>query len=196
MTSIPESGSIFNYHRYMIRVYGSQSSRALGWLDEESQNIRFKALAGLGNMNNHSVLDAGCGYGDFREIYPDATYIGIEQIPEMLDEAISRYGHLPQTTFISGNFNTIDLPLTDYVVASGSLNYKNEDHQYIFKAISTLFNSCRLGLGFNLLNKIIPNELIVAYNPVQIMDYCASICREVKMINNYSDEDFTIFMYR
>ncbi|MDB5088781.1 MAG: hypothetical protein JWR09_2775 [Mucilaginibacter sp.] len=195
MNSLNDSDSISLYHRYMIRVYGSQSSRALGWLDEESQNIRFKALAGLGNMNSHSVLDVGCGYGDFREIYPDATYIGIEQISEMLEEAINRYGHLPQTTFISGNFNTIDLPLTDYVVASGSLNYKSEDPQYIFKAISTLFNSCRLGLGFNLLNKIIPNEVIVAYDPVQIMDYCASICREVKMINDYSDEDFTIYMY-
>ncbi|SHM90654.1 class I SAM-dependent methyltransferase [Mucilaginibacter sp. OK098] len=196
MSLFNDSDSIFLYHRYMIKLHGSQSSHALGWLDEESQNIRFKALAGLGNMNSHSVLDAGCGYGDFREIYPDATYIGVEQIPELLDEAISRYGHLPKTTFISGNFNTIDLPLTDYVVASGSLNYKSEDPQYIFKAISTLFNSCRLGLGFNLLNKIIPNELIVAYDPIQIMDYCASICREVKLTSDYSDEDFTTYMYR
>jgi hypothetical protein len=61
MSSVNDSLSIFHYHRYMIAMYGNDSSHALGWRDEQSQAIRFKALAGLADMNGHSVLDAGCG---------------------------------------------------------------------------------------------------------------------------------------
>ncbi|MDB4922996.1 trans-aconitate 2-methyltransferase [Mucilaginibacter sp.] len=196
MSSVNDSLSIFHYHRYMIAMYGNDSSHALGWRDEQSQAIRFKALAGLADMNGHSVLDAGCGYGDFRQLFPGMTYIGIEQIPELLDEAVNRYGNWPDTTFMSGNFNIIDLLTSDYVVASGSLNYLSEDPGYIFKAIARLFKNCKIGFGFNLLSKVKPNDLIVAYDPVQIMAYCKSVCREVKMINDYDVEDFTVYMYK
>lgn len=198
-TSI-NSAAIFEYHRYMITLHGNHGTAALGWRDAESQTVRFEALAEIADLNGHSVLDAGCGHGDLRaylhQLYPQVKYCGMEQIPELMDEAIRRYGNWPQTSFICGDFINDAIPLADYVIASGSLNYFNNDADYIYKAISKLYAHCRLGFVFNLLTCVKPNGLIVAYDPKVIMDYCSSLSAHVVLKNDYSDEDFTVFMYR
>jgi SAM-dependent methyltransferase len=200
MNSLNDAVSIFRYHRDMIKTYGSKSSYALGWRDTESQQIRFKALAGIGDLNGHSVLDAGCGYADLlpylTHLYPAiGSYCGIEQIPELLNEAIHRYGDLPDTAFISGNFLSQNIPAMDYVLLSGSLNYSNTDPDFIFKAISHLYGSCSQGLGFNLLCRVPENGLLVAYKPEKIFAYCQTLSKKVLLKNDYAKEDFTVFLY-
>lgn len=200
MTTPTDTDAVFQYHRYMLQLHGSQSPSAQGWRDLHSQVVRFEAIAGLTDFNGHSVLDAGCGYADLfpflYQRYPEIAYCGVEQIPELLDEARHRYRNWPQTSFISGNFVNDPLPLTDYVVACGSLNYHNNDPDFIFKAIAKLYTHCRRGFMFNLLSHVIPNGLIVAYNPQKIMEYCFSLSKQVILKNDYSDEDFTVFIQR
>lgn len=184
----------------MIALHGNHSSYALGWRDEESQIVRFKALAEVADLNNHSVLDAGCGYGDLynylKGLYPGlGNYCGIEQIPELLDEAMRRCPDLAATAFISGNFMIRRLPLMDYALACGSLNYSSSDPHFIYKAISRLYDSCTKGLAFNILSKIPSNNLLIAYRPEEIRHYCLTLSRKVVLKNDYTDDDFTIFMY-
>jgi SAM-dependent methyltransferase len=200
VNSLDDSGAVFNYHRNMAALHGTDSSLALGWRNDRDQQIRFEALAGIANMNGKTVLDAGCGYGDlFAFLSPNnqpAHYYGIEQIPELIEQAENRYGHLGNVTLIPRNFMMIGLPEADYVFASGSLNYASGDPQYIFKAINKLFGSCRSGLAFNLL-KLVPNTgLLVAYEPEIILSYCRTLSGNVILKDGYADEDFTIWMYR
>lgn len=201
MSSLTDSSAIFRYHRDMISMHGNRSSFTLGWRDRQSQLIRFKALASIADLNGRTVLDAGCGYADLfaylLELYPDLDhYCGIEQIPELLDEAIFRYQHTANSSFISGNFVSRELEISDYVLASGSLNYRSVDPDFIFKTIKKLYNNCRLGLGFNLLRKIESWGLIVSYDPEEILSYCRSLCQNVVFIDDYDEDDFTVFMYR
>jgi hypothetical protein len=51
-------------------------------------------------------------------------------------------------------------------------------------------------MGFNLLSSIIPNGFLVAYDQKKILAFCQTISRKALLINDYSEEDFTIFMYR
>jgi len=201
MSSLIDSGAIFKYHRDMINLYGTRSSLTLGWRDRHSQLVRFKALSQIADLNGHSVLDAGCGYADLYtylfDIYPGLqSYCGVEQIPELLDEAARRYHHLTNVSFISGNFISMELPFNDYVFASGSLNYRSTDPDFIFKAIEKLYSSCRLGLGFNLLSRIDGYGLVVAYDTEKILTYCRSLCDNVVLVDDYDPEDFTVFMYK
>jgi len=200
MSISPDSAAVFGYHRYMIALHGNRGPEALGWRDTESQIIRFDALADMADLNGHSLLDAGCGHGDLRsylhELYPDIVYYGMEQIPELIDEATRRYQDWEATAFIRGDFMTGTMPVADYVMASGSLNYYNADPDFIFKAITRLYEHCRKGIAFNLLSHIIPNGLLAAYNPDVIMEYCRQLCPNVVLKNDYSTEDFTVFMYR
>ncbi len=200
MDSLTDSSYIFRYHRDMIAIHGSKGTAALGWRDQHSQAVRFDILSKIADLKGHSILDVGCGYGDLRiylnDLYPDIVYTGIEQIPEMVDEAIERNEYFQNVSFISGNFISMNLPAADYVLASGSLNYRNSDPEFIFRIILKLYASCKLGLGFNLLSAIPPNGLLVAYDSNEIVNYCKTLSSNVVLKNDYTEEDFTIFMYR
>jgi SAM-dependent methyltransferase len=195
-----DTAAILSYHRSMIAYYGNTGHAALGWRDQESQSLRFRILAGIADLTGNSILDAGCGHGDLytylQVLFPGIVYTGIEQIPELLEEAIRRHGNLPTVNFISGDFMNADLPLSDFVMASGSLNYYQSDPDFIYKVIDKLYGCCRIGLAFNLLRRVIPNEFITAYEPATILAYCKGICKRTELLDTYSEEDFTLFLYR
>ena len=90
--SLLDKAAIFRFHNKLASKFGKGTIRALGWKDTEGQQARFKVLSGIGNLDNHSVLDAGCGHGDLREylgrFYPHSLYYGVEQIPGLLQEAV------------------------------------------------------------------------------------------------------------
>ncbi len=184
----------------MAALHGSDSSLALGWLTTRDQHIRFEALTGIADLKDKTVLDAGCGYADLLAfLSPDnkpSHYYGVEQIPELIEEAKSRYEHMDDVTLIARNFMVTDLPMVDYVFASGSLNYGSGDSGYIFKAISRLFECCKLGLAFNLLRYVSNMGLLVAYEPDMIVTYCRTLSNNVILKGDYDEHDFTVWMYR
>jgi len=189
------------YHEMAIRAHGAGSVGALGWLDSESQLSRFEMLAGIGNMNDCSVLDAGCGHGDLfaflSKKYRLRHYTGIDHSEIFINTAIKKYGSRPKTTFELSDFAADQLPDTDYVLLSGSLNYRNSDPALIYKMIAKLFAACKIALGFNLLNEINdPIGILVAYDMQAINEYCRTLTGNTILHNNYTQGDFTIWMYK
>lgn len=196
-----ETFSIKRYHREKIEAFGIQSHRSVGWLSEAAQMARFDAQLKLGNMNGHSVLDIGCGKGDFRKslqaAYPDARYFGVDINEELLDEGVRVYGHLPETVFLKGDFSVADLPATDFIVASGALSYYSEDEQYLFNTIGKLYATCGMAFGFNLLSKLDePHHLLRAYDKEHIYTFCRSLSAKTMLLDQYREHDFTIFLYK
>lgn len=201
MTSLSDSGAIFAYHRAMIKKHGNNNAHTLGWREPEHQQLRFKILAEVADLNGKSVLDAGCGHADLlpflKQQYPQlGYYCGLEMMPELLDEAIQRYGHLPDVSFISGNFMSRKLPSLDYILVCGSLNYSSTNPNYIFEAIEKLYNNCNQGLAFNLLKHVSAEGILKAYDPAVIISFCQTLSTKVTLRDDYADEDFTVFMYR
>lgn len=185
----------------MIARHGADSSFALGWRNEHDQQVRFEALTTIANLNGKTVMDAGCGYADLypflKERYPQmAHYYGIEQITELTDEAVLQYGNLPDTAFIARNFLHADLPVCDYVLASGSLNYGSSVNGFIYTAIERLYNHCTIALGFNLLRYMPDDGTLVAYDPDDIVDFCQTLSPNVRLKTDYDEADFTVFVYR
>lgn len=195
-----DSSAIFNYHREMLARFGGDDYLALGWRDRRSQLVRFDALMDIGDLNQCSVLDAGCGTGDMFHFlaarYPDIkSYTGVDFISEMIDEARERIIS-PKAAFWPLSFMSTVLPEADYVLASGSLNYASTEPDYIYKAISHLFQLSRYGLGFNLLKFIGHEGLLATYNPADIVNFCHTLSNHVVLKDDYEPEDFTVFVYR
>jgi SAM-dependent methyltransferase len=195
-----DSSGVFKYHRDMLSRYGRGSSLALGWRDRHSQLVRFDVLAKIGDLDGKSVLDVGCGHGDLLtfllERYLDlGSYCGVDFIPEMIEEAKGRFEG-PAVSFWPVSFMSATLPVYDYVLASGSLNYAGNDPDYIYKAINRLFKLARVGLGFNLLRSVAYEGVLTAYDPEDILTYCRTLCDKVVLITNYDPEDFTIYLYK
>jgi SAM-dependent methyltransferase len=200
VNSLDDSGAVFSYHRNMAALHGADSSLALGWLTDNDQQIRFEALAGIADLKGKTVLDAGCGHADLLAfLSPNnkpSHYYGVEQIPELIEEAEKRYRYLDGVTFMARNFMTADLPMADCVFASGSLNYGSSDAGYIFKAISKLFEYSKLGLAFNLLRYVSNTGLLVAYEPDLILAHCRTLSNNVILKDDYDEQDYTVWMYR
>ncbi|MGG9963615.1 class I SAM-dependent methyltransferase [Ferruginibacter sp. SUN106] len=195
-----DTAHVFRFHKSLTEKYGVGTTGALGWKKPEGQQARFKILSGIANLDDCTVLDAGCGHGDLYaflcNIYPGVQYSGIEQIPALLEVAFSRYGHLHNARFFQGDFENPSLPAADYILACGALSYRNSDNLFVFKTIEKLFASCKTGLGFNLLSKTdFAEGLLVAYDPDYIKAYCCTLTDKVILIKDYYEDDFTVFMY-
>lgn len=195
-----DKAGIFLFHKQLINEFGAGTTESLGWNERAGQQARFNVLSGIGDLTGRSVLDAGCGHADLFEylieLYPQLEYYGVEQVPAILQVAINRHSEHPFAHFFEGDFSAAELPMADYVIACGSLNYRNSDDRYVFKMIEKLFNNSRVGFGFNLLQVIEPaHPFLSAYHPVHIMEFCRTLTGRVTLIENYYKEDYTVFIY-
>ena len=195
-----DTAAVFRYHRLRIQEYGAGSPGALGW-HPDGQQIRFKVLAQIENLAHCSVLDVGCGYADLypflKQRFAGVQYTGIEQMPELLGVAQARYGSATDITLHDGDFLRGPLPPSDYVLASGSLNYRHRNPRFIYEAIEKLYAGCRRGLGFNLLSwEPADGGPLSAYDPTAIVAFCQTLAPDVQLVEGYRDGDFTVFMRR
>jgi SAM-dependent methyltransferase len=192
---------IKKFHEAKIEKYGSANAQSLGWFSKESQLKRFDMLTGIGDLNNSSVLDIGCGNGDLcyylSQKFTNVNYSGIDLVDAFLNNAIELNKHCASATFYSGNFMDDGLPVADYVFACGSLNYKSSDPDFIYKAISGLYKHCNIAFGFNLLSETInPDGILAAYSPQLIIDHCKTLSSNVILRTGYEEGDFTIWICR
>jgi len=190
---------IIKYHKDLISKNPLDDNLLMGWAGD-TQTDRFKILSAIDDLNNKSVLDVGCGnaklFDYLIQLYPTMRYVGLDLMDDFLKSAMTRLANVNDVNFYQGNFMSDQLPLLDYYLVSGSLNYKNSNPLYIFQSIQHLFNSARFGLGFNLLSSVPENQQIaVAYNQQMIFEFCKMLTPKCKLIDNYLENDYTIFLY-
>lgn len=196
-----DTAAILRYHRQRIHEYGPGGAEALGWARTEGQQVRFEALTKIGDLAHHSVLDAGCGYADLypyiRQRYAGVQYHGIEHMPELLAVAQARYRDAADITLSGGDFLRTPLPTTDYVLASGALNYRSRNPRFVYQAIEKLYGSCRIALGFNLLSWEPPEGgPLSSYEPAKVLAFCRQLAPRAELLEGYWENDFTILVYR
>jgi SAM-dependent methyltransferase len=196
---------ILHYHRACLESHGRGSAAALGWKTERSQTARFEVLVEIGDLNGRSVLDVGCGHGDLRgflaERAPEVVYLGLEHFEPFLEVATERYGDLPRTRFLLGDFTSAPLPEVDYVLASGALGYRSEEPDFATRAIDKLYASCRVALGFNALAHLPPRpdgkeSVLVAHDREALVAHCRRLAPRIVVRTGYFEDDFTVFLYR
>ena len=190
---------IIKYHKDLISKYPQNENLTMGWAID-SQNIRFNILSQIDDLNNKSILDVGCGnamlYDYLIQLYPNLRYVGLDLLDEFLNNAMKRLSNKKDVNFYKGNFMSEQLPLLDYYLVSGAFNYKNSNPLFIFQSIQHLFNSSRFGLGFNLLSMAPSNQQIaVAYNKQMLFEFCKMLSPKCKLIDDYLENDYTIYLY-
>jgi len=194
-----EKARMLTYHR---RRLGQPPLKELGWRNAQSQALRFDALCRWGDLSDKIVLDLGCGHGDLKP-YLDARfsgvkYLGLDLMPEFVDEGRRRHGHLPDTHFLHADFLTTGLPEVDVVLACGSLNYKTENVLHPEQAIAKMWEIARFGVAFNLLDENVfeSDQVLCGHDPDQILSFCRNLDPAAEIDHGYSEEDFTILMRR
>ena len=69
--------------------------KTLGWQSEEQQNLRFKILSEVANLQDTEILDVGCGFGDFYKYLLNnnigINYTGYDISTKLIAEAKKKY---------------------------------------------------------------------------------------------------------
>ena len=191
------TADVLRYFDERLDAYGS-SVRAVDWVSEASQTVRFRVLTAIGLLDGATVLDVGSGLGDLAsflaEYHPTARYEGCDVNPRMVGLARAR---CPGARFFVGD------PLAggaegawDWILASGIFHLRDE--AFLRAMVPTLFARARLGVAFNLLSAWAPVQLPDQFyaDPARVLDLCRTLTSRCALRHDYLPHDFTIYLYR
>lgn len=202
MMTLIEKATIIHFHRHRIAEYAAGTVEALGYRGAESQTRRFEALAAAGDISGGSVLDIGCGYGDFKGFLDTRChgfdYVGIDQMAEFVHQARVLYGQRPSCYFCIADFTEAELPFADYVFASGLLCYRCADSSFHFDMIVKMYLAANKALAFNMLDaaSFPQHPLLVGFDAEKVVAFCKRLAPRVELVRGYLEDDFTVFMYK
>lgn len=193
------------YYSDKIITYGT-TPQGVDWSSPESQFLRFEQLLKVcGDKNHFSINDYGCGYGALLDYMNSQnyqfSYFGYDISTLMLNEANKRYHNSSNLVFCN---RQSDLPVSDYTVASGIFNVKqdieiDEWEKYILCVLNDLFQLSHIGFAFNILTKYsdadkMRSDLYYA-DPCFLFDYCKkNFSRNVAILHDYNLYEFTVIV--
>ncbi len=180
------------------------SPNALYWSTREIQELHFELLCDIGIQSGDSLLDVGCGFGDLKAYLARAgievDYQGVDLSPHLIEKGRTLY---PAINLFEGDlFDFNPAPLSfDYVMLSGALNEPMKDGgAYARNVIRRMYESCRQGLAFNLLNaehEWTANRFdLQSFLPQEMLAFCQGLGAQCRLHDDYLDNVFTLYLQR
>ena len=172
------------------------SVESLGWSSVEAQQTRFKIISEIGIENSDSVLDVGCGYGDF-SYHVGGNYLGIDIRKHPIELAKEKYKlrkfEHKGVFAVEENF--------DWVVGSGIFCFNSETWERdTLKTLTKMYELSNKGVAVNFLSAVNeehePDTLVCKY-PGEVIDKIVSkICHKFTVRHDYELQDFTVYLYK
>lgn len=161
-----------------LRQHGP-SSEAVQYADHESHFARFDILAQV-DPNMDSVLDVGCGLGDFchymRARGSDAVYHGIDIVPEFVTLANKALCDDPKAQVTLLDAETNPLPGGhDYAVLSGVFNNAMEDNwAFMTRTLQQMYVAANVGIAFNAMSSHVDyrDPGLFYVDPMEVFAFC------------------------
>ncbi|HFQ61650.1 MAG TPA: class I SAM-dependent methyltransferase [Epsilonproteobacteria bacterium] len=177
-----------NYETYGV------SAEGVAWDSTQTQKRRFSTIVScLGDIKHETLVDAGCGFGDFYLYLKEKNnlpknYTGLDLCEPMVKEAKIRTG----CKIVQRDILNQTLPLADWYVASGSMNLLTRMETRIF--IQRCFEKSRKGFVFNLLCGKEQEGEFSYWAPHDILELCKPFGAKVQIKEGYMEGDFTIVL--
>jgi SAM-dependent methyltransferase len=194
---------VADYYAAKLAAYGATSS-GVDWNSAASHVLRHRQfLRLLDGTPDASVLDLGCGYGDFFRFLRAAghrgPFIGYDIAPEMIAKARELHGETADRQWRVGGEPAEPL---DFAVASGIFNVKGHVSterwsQYVNATIDLLARAGRRGFAFNLLSLASDPERrrddLYYADAGAVLTHClARFGRHVALLHDYGLYEFTV----
>lgn len=186
------------FYTKALELYGI-SPLALHWQNQERQFLRFEAICSLLKLQQTptlSLIDAGCGFGDFYHYlilnhFKKVNYKGLDLLKEMVDIAKMINGD----RFVQCDVLIDELPLGDYYVCSGALNTLTYDEAVSF--ITRCFKGSKKGFIFNFLEGAPKETGIYNYFSIDTIGSLGALLgARVEFVEGYIENDVTVGFYR
>jgi SAM-dependent methyltransferase len=153
--------------------------QAVQWADRASQYARFEIL-GVAVKNAESVLDIGCGLGEFchylRKQKSNAEYTGIEIVPEFVTLARENLIADTAATVIQMDADIDVLPEgKTWVVTSGMFNNKMENNwRFMTQILKKMYTAADIGIAFNAMSTSVEYRApgLWYVDPIDVFAFC------------------------
>ena len=188
-----------NYDQY------GYSPATLGW-NKGKQDIRFDILTSFFELNDKSVMDVGCGFGDLlpflRKIGWGGQYTGYDITSEFVKQAQKFHMEDKKAVFkISDFLNEKAAHEADIILASGTFNYKfrhTDNYGFIRNCFHKAYQLAGEGIAFNFLSDKVDWKYDHAWysNPSVILEIAYEISRNVALRNDYMPFEFSVAIYK
>lgn len=195
-----EHATVVHYHRQRIARFGLREVRTLGWQSDDSQRRRFERIAAAADFTDASVLDLGCGTGDLKpfldERFADVRYLGVDVVPDFVDEANRRFAGDARARAALGHFQRMALPTADHVVACGSLSYRCADPRFAFRAVARMLSHATRSVVLCVLDKqhFPEHPLLVGQDIDELVAFCEKLSADVQCLRGTQPEDVTLVL--
>jgi len=195
---------IVDSYRRLFAAHG-YAPQSLGW-DKGKQFLRFHQLTSTFELTGASLLDVGCGFGDFvgylRALnIEDCAYVGIDLVDEFIAEGEKRFGS-PNATFVRSALEDYG-PTSpfDYVIASGTFNLKLEGvdgYEEIRRSLARMFSLSKVALSADFLSDKVDygHEHNFRSAPETILKMAYELSRNVVLRNDYFPFEFCLTIYK
>ena len=182
---------------------------SLLWASPSTQSARFGAIERLGNVAGRSVLDVGCGRGDFldfllRSGIRPADYVGIEAVAPLAEAAEAKAAGLWHKAGVAARIIRADFvaePMrmfvgADVVAFSGSLN--TADDPTFYGTLRRAFDATADVLVFNFLSStyLAGQQYLYWRRPQDVLAFARGVSSDVRILDDYLKGDCTVAVRR
>jgi len=181
------------FYSQSIKEYGV-SAQGVHWNSKYTQYKRFEILTKQikKHIKTSSVIDVGSGFGEYYHYLKNNHktphhYIGVDCEENMVNISRKRF---PNIEFLNQNILEDVLIPADYYICSGALNLLNKSE--VEKFIKRCFEHSEKAFIFNYLK----NETFNDVNKEDIINITENLTSNIKIIEGYLDNDFTIVMVK
>lgn len=169
---------------------------------EERRRLRFQVLTEIGIRNGDSVLDLGCGFGDFYSYLSEnnlsVNYTGYDINPMIISHANER--------FPEGNFEVKDVlnepfPEFDYIVSTSSFNLpliNENNYDFVGHILEHCYHHARKGVAIDFLSSYVdyPSTEGFHYEPEKLFMKAKKLTKRVSLRHDYPLFEFAIYLYK
>lgn len=214
--------SIDKISEQMVERYSTRYSKmgydvkTLGWGSLDQQQYRFSQALKDINLDNKTLLDIGCGFGDLLAMCIANNnklnkYIGWDINNDLITEATKIWKESKiETSFEVSNISKTRLtsPIADIGIMLGvlnlNLNGEIDNYEYSKLLIKNAFTTVSELLIIDFLSSKISNEydpenFIFYHDPAIMLDFAFELSPNVLLKHNYSpipQKEFTLYIYK
>jgi SAM-dependent methyltransferase len=194
-----EKNETISRYNDRLKKYG-YDPKTLGWV-KGKQEVRFQVLSEIGNIDNSSIMDIGCGFGDLYGFLKNKglniRYTGVDLNSSLIDIAEKIY---PEAKFCVLDCDEEEIEGSyDWIFASGVFNFRLEDnHSFIAGILNKMFRACNKGMAADFLSSYVDyqNEGAFHSRPEEIFSLGKSMSRRVALRHDYMPFEFCVYVYK
>ncbi|TYL91748.1 methyltransferase domain-containing protein [Bradyrhizobium rifense] len=196
---------VASYYASKLELHGT-TSQGVDWNGNASHDRRHRQfLRLLEGSSNASVLDLGCGFGDFLRFLRSegfqGRFTGYDIAASMIEKARELFGEGEDRQWRIGSEPE---EVADFAIASGIFNVKGDVPteawiDYVDDTLDILARAGRRGFAFNILSLSSDPERrrphLYYADPVAMLRHClAKYGRSVALLQDYELYEFTLLV--